>query len=191
MGLILTGIEGILALPESYFQLLNSIVWEFQIPLKGHLNLSHVLLELHQGTAALSPGGLWSHNLNLDFPLPWCVFLGFNWLSPLRRPGSQWDADEGLCHLSPALLECHQRQTGLIGVTGTDSDGALCCLMVQQTRSDPPHKIHHTKSRGFETSGCSQLFLQSHPCVPIPDQNNTTQQPPACPFVKLSLQLLY
>lgn len=29
------------------------------------------------------------------------------------------------------------RQAGLIGVTGIDSDGALCCLMLQQISSDP------------------------------------------------------
>lgn len=78
-----------------------------EVSLRGHLNLSHVLLELHRGAPALSPGGLWSYNLNLDFPLPRCAFLGFNCLSPLWRPVSQWDANEGLCHLSPGLLECH------------------------------------------------------------------------------------
>lgn len=34
------------------------------------------------------------------------VFLGFNWVSLLRRLGSRWDAAEGLCHLPAGLMEC-------------------------------------------------------------------------------------
>lgn len=125
--------------------------------------------------SSISPGGLWSYNLSLDFPFPG-VFLGFNWLSPLWRLGSQWDANEGLCHLCPDLLEC-QHEAGRTnwshrhrqwwGPLLSDAAANLIWSCLLQ-----PHRNCHTKSRGFETSGCSQLFFQSHPSVPIPNQNN-------------------